>query len=592
MDISKSEGETPAVSHHPNPHASTDRHHDGKQPTIVPIEEEALEDVEHINLSWRSWLVVFITCFAIMAQVFVVVAAGSVIAFIIRELGEAPLAGWIIQGPLLMQSVLSPIVGRLSDVLDRKYLAAVPPLIAFVGAVISAKATSMSMLIGGGILIGTTLSTISIVQAIPSEILPLKYRALANGFSFMGGAIGGLVGGLGAGAVTNVDVAGWRYIFWIQAAFHGATSLGLFLFYWPPKNLEYPKMKFKDYIWACDPIGSGLFICSATLMLLALDWVGGAYTWSDPHVAAPLAVGLALLVAFGVYEWKGRTDGLIAHVFFRRNANFALSTFAFAVEGWIFYSAVNSVVPQIVLNLGFETDAWKISIRQLSYSLLTLVTSIPITWYATAYKDMKSPLLLTFGIFLVVTICYACIKPSWSTPQIVFNVLAGIGQSGPLTLLVACVQFTAPHAFLSTATGMAFSARAIGGAFGSAVLNVIINGRLASNYAPAVSKAAVDAGLPSSSISDLLTALESGILTGVSGATPAVWSAAVDESRWQYAKAYQLAWASVIPFVVLAIVAVAFLRGVKELMTEKVEATVEHVDQNQGKQWESSSVAA
>lgn len=91
-----------------------------------------------------------------------------------------------------MQSVLSPIVGRLSDVLDRKYLASVPPLIAFVGAIISAKATSMSMLIGGGILIGTTLATISIVQAIPSEILPLKYRALANGFSFMGGAIGGL----------------------------------------------------------------------------------------------------------------------------------------------------------------------------------------------------------------------------------------------------------------------------------------------------------------------------------------------------------------------------------------------------------------
>lgn len=91
-----------------------------------------------------------------------------------------------------MQSVLSPIVGRLSDVLDRKYLASVPPLIAFVGAIISAKATSMSMLIGGGILIGTTLSTISIVQAIPSEILPLKYRALANGFAFMGGAIGGL----------------------------------------------------------------------------------------------------------------------------------------------------------------------------------------------------------------------------------------------------------------------------------------------------------------------------------------------------------------------------------------------------------------
>ncbi len=91
-----------------------------------------------------------------------------------------------------MQSVLSPIVGRLSDILDRKYLAAVPPLLAFAGAVISAKASDMNMLIGGGILIGTTLSTISIVQSIPSEILPLKYRALAQGFCGMGGTVGGM----------------------------------------------------------------------------------------------------------------------------------------------------------------------------------------------------------------------------------------------------------------------------------------------------------------------------------------------------------------------------------------------------------------
>jgi len=32
-------------------------------------------------------------------------------------------------------------------------------------------------------------------------------------------------------------------------------------------------------------------------------------------------------------EWKGREDGLVAHVFFRGGPNFALSVFAFAVEG-------------------------------------------------------------------------------------------------------------------------------------------------------------------------------------------------------------------------------------------------------------------
>lgn len=547
----------------------------------VPIQQEAIEDAYHVTLSWRSWVVVFITCFAVTAQVFVVVAAGSVIAFIIRDLGDAPIAGWIIQGPLLIQSVLSPIIGRLSDVLDRKYLAAIPPLIAFVGAVVSATAESMPVLIGGGVLIGTTLSTISIVQAIPAEILPLKYRALANGFSSVGGSVGGLIGALGAGAVTNVSAAGWRYIFWIQAAFHGLTSLGLLLFYFPPKqDPKRTRMSIRDYIWACDPIGSVLFISSATLLLLALDWAGGAYAWSDTHVAVPLSLGLLLLVGFAGYEWKGRSDGLVAHVFFRQNANFVYALFAFAVEGWIFYSAVNSVVPQIILQLDFEDNAWQIAVRQLSYQLPVLFTSLPVTWYATKYKDLQSPLLVTFIIFLGVTISYANITPSWSTAQIGLGVLAGIGQSGPLTLLVACVQFTAPHAFLSTATGLAFSARAIGGAFGSAVLNAIINGRLSGHYATAVSKAAVAAGLPEGSVAALLQALDAGNIGSdlVEGANGTIWDAAVQESRWQYAHAYRLAWSSIIPFVILVIVAVALLKGVKELMTEKVEATVEHVE--------------
>lgn len=125
---------------------------------------------------------------------------------------------------------------------------------------------------------------------------------------------------------------------------------------------------------------------------------------------------------------------------------------------------------------------------------------------------------------------------------------------------------------------MAFSFRAIGGAMGSAVLNAIINGRLGSHYAPAVGSAAVAAGLPKSSVPELLAALESGQLKGVQGATPSVWAAALDESHWQYAYAYRLAWTSIIPFTVLAIVAIIFMRGVKELMTEKVEATLEQVD--------------
>lgn len=40
----------------------------------------------------------------VMAQVFVVVAAGSVITFIIRDLGDASLSGWIIVRVFLIMS--------------------------------------------------------------------------------------------------------------------------------------------------------------------------------------------------------------------------------------------------------------------------------------------------------------------------------------------------------------------------------------------------------------------------------------------------------------------------------------------------------
>lgn len=154
---------------------------------------------------------------------------------------------------------------------------------------------------------------------------------------------------------------------------------------------------------------------------------------------------------------------------------------------------------------------------------------------------------------------------------------AGIGQSGPLTLLVAAVQFSAPHAFLSTATGLAFSARAIGGAFGSAVLDAIINGYLTSHYASTIGSKAASLGVAASGIPDVVVALQAGNTTRLAGLglDHQQIGQLVVSGEWVYAKAYRMAWASIVPFVVLALVAVAFLKGVKELMTEKVEASVE-----------------
>ena len=110
------------------------------------------------------------------------------------------------------------------------------------------------------------------------------------------------------------------------------------------------------------------------------------------------------------------------------------------------------------------------------------------------------------------------------------------------------------------------------------MLTVVINSNLGNKYASKVGGAAVQAGLPQSSVPLLLQAFEAGAgFDDVPHLNGGILAAATNASQWAYTRAYRLAWWSVFPFVVVAIIAVACLKGVKELMTEKVEATVEKV---------------
>lgn len=98
-------------------------------------------------------------------------------------------------------------------------------------------------------------------------------------------------------------------MFWVQSALQLLVSACFFVFYWPPKSTrEFPKMSLRSTIWACDPIGSSLFVGGSTVVLMGLNWASGSYAWSNAHVAAPLAIGLACLVAFALYGEKLRSS--------------------------------------------------------------------------------------------------------------------------------------------------------------------------------------------------------------------------------------------------------------------------------------------
>lgn len=125
----------------------------------------------------------------------------------------------------------------------------------------------------------------------------------------------GSAAGLVAGAFCR-SPGGWRNMFWVQAALQILVSACFFIFYWPPNSTrEFPKMNISQIIWACDPIGSTLYIGGATSVLMALNWASGLYPWSNTHVLVPLAIGLFCLALFGVYGTASEISGKALRIY-------------------------------------------------------------------------------------------------------------------------------------------------------------------------------------------------------------------------------------------------------------------------------------
>ncbi len=79
-------------------------------------------------------------------------------------------------------------------------------------------------------------------------------------------------------------------------------------------------------------------------------------------------------------------------------------------------------------------------------------------------KSLSAPWKISKKLIIYRAILYTVLKPSWDKVHYAINVLTGLGQAGPLTLLLTYVQFVATRDLLSTASGFAQSMRAISGA--------------------------------------------------------------------------------------------------------------------------------
>lgn len=111
------------------------------------------------------------------------------------------------------------------------------------------------------------------------------------------------------------------------------------------------------------------------------------------------------------------------------------------------------------------------------------------------------------------------------------------------------------------------SLRALAGAVAQALYVSILDNEQKKNLPKYVSPAALDAGLPESSLSQLLQALSAGTsLENIPGATESVIAAAKQASNIAYSESFRIVFYCTIPFSVIMIVSSCFVPNMKDFI--------------------------
>ncbi|KIW97424.1 uncharacterized protein Z519_01008 [Cladophialophora bantiana CBS 173.52] len=542
------------------------------------------EEVE-AELHARTWIALAAFFLLNYTQVVALQGPSAVLTYIGTDLHNTEAQTWVVVVLSLVQGVLGPIISTASDTFQaRKLFLVGSSVISFIGACIAPGSSTIYRLIGANILIGVGFASVPLAYAVPSEILPRRWRPLAQAGVNIAALLATISGPFTIGALTKRNAhTGWRLFFWFQAALWGATTMALFVGYHPPKrHTTFDHLSFWSKIGHIDLIGCGLLAAGLALFITGTSLGGGLYSWTNARTLSTIIIGILTLIAFGIYEWKGTKTGMLHHDLFRGGRNKG-RTFAICVA-LLFMEAVMifgfGLFYPILSQVLFTTDPVLIVARLQACWIPAIFSTVFWGYTSTRFRTIREPLLIGFVLFTSGLVGLSTIQPGQSVNAIAFSCLTGIGFGAPLILIVTGVQLSAPHKLIATATACTTSSRAIAGAVFSGINAAAFNTRL-KNYLPKyVAKAALAAGLPTASLPAFIQALTEGdtaALAQVSGVTSTIIAKGVRALQQAFADSLRIVFIIAVPFGVVACIACWFLGDLRETMNYRVDAPVEEL---------------
>ncbi|CAK7213428.1 hypothetical protein SBRCBS47491_001793 [Sporothrix bragantina] len=466
---------------------------------------------------------------------------GGLLATINADIGPSTNYAWMGYAYTLCSACTFCLVGRFSDLFGRRWVIIGGTVLGLVGAIIGSQAKTIPVVIAAMAIQGVASSTQIAFQFVMGELVPIGRRFIVMATMFAWSILGGGIGiAIGLMFSTHTSV-GWRGAFYYLIGLDVAALTLLVFFYFPPSFHDLEKRKTKmQVLKEFDFVGLFLFISGFCLFLISISFGGNTYPWKSSQVIALLVVGICLLGVFIVWEWNANLSAPFIPFYLFRNLRWVAMSIVLGIGALQFY-AMALVWPQMVRALWPATGdryAWIATVP----SLCLLIGQ---TTGGVLSNFMPPRLVVVTGTVVGTALLGGCAcarEDNFYTVlplAVVGYFLIGFQEAVGGTYITILLH---DQNDIGTGGGVGATIRSGMSALGSAVLGSVLQNTLSSNVPKYVTSAATSAGLPASSVAQLILVIKG---TAKSSTVPGLTPEILDVATHAYRTAASIAFRNV-----------------------------------------------